>query len=128
MPDLLAKGADMLAQSQRHYVSSKVAYTRGTSVSRIPATRGRTEVDVVDAAGMVLREDAWDFIIHVDDMKIDGIRTEPANGDRIIVSDTAFPNREYTFEVMGIAGGPPFRFADEYRRQYRIHTKLVEKP
>lgn len=118
MANTLKDGAEWLARKQRKYTASRVRYLRGTSSLFLQAMRGRSVFEVTDANGFSTRVEAQDYIIFVDDLRLDGVPTTPQSRDQIIDGDL-------TFEAMDVGSEPCFRYADENRYQFRIHTKKV---
>lgn len=116
MADLLSKGAAWLESQRRRHLSSCVQYVRGSSSVTVPATRGRSEFDLATADGALVREISNDFLIAIGDLVIDGISIMPQGGDRII-------DGAVTFKVLPFGSEPSWRYADQFRLTYRIHTK-----
>jgi hypothetical protein len=121
--DILQKGSDWLGRQRRAHASREVIYQRQSSSVSVPATIGRTEFEQDDGGGFPVQVHTTDFLIDVADLELDGIPVEPSRGDRIIDGRI---DEGVVFEVMPIPGGHVWRFADEYRKVYRIHTKQVE--
>lgn len=119
MPDLLKIGATWLARMQKENAAQWFTYQRGNSSIRIRATLGRSVFDETDSAGLITRVESQDFIVQVPDLEIDGLATEPAKSDRII---DAAGNQ---FDVRPVGNEPCFRYTDEHRIQFRVHTKKV---
>jgi hypothetical protein len=118
MTDLLRKGSDWLERMQAKHASQEVVYCRASSSTAVPAILGKSEFDVDDGAGSLVRYESRDFLILKEDLKLDEIRIEPLPGDRIV-------SECQQFEVMQIPGQPCWRWSDAYRRRFRIHTKFV---
>lgn len=121
--DLLDKGSKWLEKTRRRYAAQTVVYRRASSSTTLRASPARTvfEVDTSDGLRTNLRIN--DYLINVTDLVLDGIPTEPAPGDQIIDGDLS---RGEIFEVMSPSESEPaWRYSDNYRRVYRIHTKYV---
>lgn len=120
MADLLRTSDRWLADMQAAHVSQKVKYDRrGLSDVCVTATIGRSEFDVTDAAGSLLRVQMQDFIIRAELLVLDGNDVQPRPGDRITWGDDIY-------EVSPPGPGlPHFEWAELSRIRYRIHTKKV---
>lgn len=121
MADLLDKGSKWLGRQRREHAAQEVVYLRGGSSVGVPATIGRTEFDQ-DESGYPVRVHSTDFLIDVADLELDGIPVEPQRGDQVI---TGRIDEGVVFEVMNVPGAGYWRYADAYRRVYRVHTKQV---
>jgi hypothetical protein len=123
MPNLLKIGAEWLAEQLAAHAAETVYFHRppvaSGSASAIPAVLGRSEFDVDQGDGGLVRIIAHDFIVAVADFEFG----EPAEGDRFIVGTLGAGE---VYEAMSIPGEPAWRYTDEFRTQYRIHTKHVE--
>jgi hypothetical protein len=118
--DILKTGEQWLAAKTKAWASTRVEYTRVEASTYIKATKGRSEFDVPDVSGAMLRVETHDFIVQTDDLVLDGIQVEPAPGDRIIEAE------RYIFEVSSPAPGlPHWRWSGAHRLRRRIHTKYV---
>lgn len=128
MQDLLAQGAAWLAQQRRKHCAQKVAYSRpstGSTLRKVPATRGRSLHQIEQGDGALVSVESDDFIIAPGDLKLDGVESEPAAGDRITDADG------YVYEVappIGGGGEPHWRWADGHRQDLRIHVKQITTP
>lgn len=118
MPDLIANGAEWLAEQRRSHLSHEIDYLAGTVSTNIVATIGRTEFEVVGEGGIMERTESRDFIVATGDLE-----AAPSRGDRIHERRGALV---YVFEVMApVQSAPAWRWADATRTAYRIHTRLV---
>jgi hypothetical protein len=125
MRDMLKSGMQWLAGKQREHQSSEIVYRRGSSSITLRATRGRSEFEAGSGDGAIVRVETADFIVHVSDLRLDGILEEPKRGDEII-EGTAEDGHLY--EVLpGGNGVPSWRFSDDYHTRFRIHTKYVRR-
>jgi hypothetical protein len=114
MPNLLDTGAAWLADQRHTHMTRSVIYRRGTQAVALSATIGRTEF-ASDAAEPVI--ETWqsrDYIVRTVDLVL---------ADRIEETDGAVT---HVYEVMAPAGQTPWRYADDFRRELRIHTKHVK--
>ena len=133
MTDLLAHGATWLADQRKRFLTRTVTYQRTsggvtTSVD-LPATVGRTVFRFDSAYGPSIRSVSRDVLITAADLVLDGQLTEPKRGDRI--RETAGPVI-HVHEVMGPGGAsggdePDWRYSDNERTTFRIHTKHVNE-
>ena len=121
--NLLRTGAAFLADRLSRHAAERVHYLRSAAVTEMPAVLGGSDFDVDQGDGSMLRVHAHDFVIRADQLLLDGIPVEPEEGDRIIVGTLGAGE---VYEVMGIPGEPAWRYTDEHRYAYRIHTKHVE--
>ena len=122
MVDLLQAGSDWLASQLKAHVSTEVVYQRGLEQVTVPATIGKTEFEVDDGSGAVLRIQSRDYLIHTGDLVLGGSQTVPQTGDRIHEhrgGDT------FVYEVLSPGPEPCWRYADPYRKVLRVHTKHV---
>lgn len=118
MPDLIANGAEWLAEQRRSHLTHEIEYVAGTVSTNIVATIGRTEFEVATEGGVIERTESRDFIVATGDLE-----EAPARGDRIREPRGALV---YVFEVMApVQSAPAWRWADATRTAYRIHTRLV---
>ena len=124
MIDLLQRGSDWLEDQRTKHATRVIVYQRGEGGSsvEVQATIGKTEFDVDNGAGVLLRVESRDYLILTADLVLDGEQTAPKQGDLIreVVGE-----REYVYEVMAPGGAPHFRYSDPYRKTLRIHTKLL---
>ena len=123
MPNLLDTGAAWLADQRHKHMTKSVVYRHGDVGIVLSATIGRTEF-ASDAADPVI--ETWqsrDYIVRTADLTFGGVVLLPSRGDRIEESDGAVTQ---VYEVMAPGGQPPWRYADDFRRELRIHTKHVQ--
>jgi hypothetical protein len=129
MSNLLKIGAEYLAGELAAHAAETVTYTRSVAAppeeplpdltADIPAVVGRSEFDIQQSDGLLLHTNTVDFIIRVEDLVLDETATEPVHGDRITYDGEVY-------ELMPIAGENGWRYTDEHRYAYRIHTKHVD--
>lgn len=124
MTDLLKTGAQWLADQQAAHAAHNVMYKRGAQSATLVAMAGRSEWELPDAGGPVMRAETRDFVIRVADLRLDGSAVTPQRGDLI---DEPIGSVTVTFEVIAPGGmdEPPWRFTDEYGYAFRIHTKRI---
>lgn len=121
--DLVERGMRWLADKLAAHNSETVVYRRGVASVSVVATVGRTLLSLSDGVGgqRVEWTDA-DFLIKATDLVISGSAATPARGDRIRRTRSGLV---LIYEVMAPASEPPWKWADEFRLVYRIHTKQV---
>lgn len=115
MADLLGTGSAWL-HSQRHaHLTRTVTYTPtgGGQPIELDATVGFNRFEMQDPSGVLHSVSSRDYLIRAEDLP-----GEPAVGDRIT-------DGEGTFEVLEPNGEPHWRWSDEVRTVYRVHTKEV---
>lgn len=121
MVNVLEEGAEALKDQLRDFASSKVTYRSGPSSSvEVDATIGRTIFEVFSASNVVQRTESKDFIFPVVQLDFGSGVVEPKRGDLV---EFARDGRTDIFQVMAPGDEPDWRFADVYRKQYRVHTK-----
>jgi len=119
MSDLLSTGATWLnAQNQLHRART-VVYVRAGVTESITCAVGKTVFRIENTYGTVQHIESRDFLVSVSELAAFG---EPQAGDTI--RDT-LNGVVMVYEVMAPGGEPAFRYADDYRIAYRIHTKNV---
>jgi hypothetical protein len=111
--NLLQDGLAWLEQQRTAHMTSPVTYRRaGQADAEVQATFGKTDYEVADGYGAMIRSHVIDFKILADELGF-----EPQASD-VIVAD----GRKY--EVLAIAG-EEWRWSDPYRTTFRIHTKDI---
>jgi hypothetical protein len=105
--------------------SKTVTIIRGAlSTTGVPTMLGSQLLKVTSAEGepQTIRTDK-DFLIAKGDYEIGTVAVEPLRGDRIVET---IDGVEATYELLPYGDEPIYRWADEYRKVYRIHTKRVK--
>lgn len=120
MRNLLKEGSDWLQDQQVAYCATFLSYRRSSYSVSLAATKGRSTHAITDSQGFLINEESDDFLIAAADLIINGSAVEPAAGDWIVEGSSGS-----TYEVTGVAGGPAWRWADSYRKRYRIHVKYL---
>lgn len=105
--------------------NGEIIYARGAVSVDLTAGRGRSSFDVLQGDVLVHLE-SRDFLIEAAELVLDGALTLPVRGDRITETDEL--GATLTYEVLEPGGEPPWRYSDEYRLQFRVHTKLIANP
>ena len=122
MSNLLQIGASWLADQMKTHASIDVTYERGAEQVPVKATVGKTEFELDDGSGVVVRVQSRDFLIHAADLVLGGVETLPVAGDVIRETQGA---KTFVYEVMAPGKEPHWRYSDPYRKSLRIHTKHV---
>ncbi len=122
MMDLLGKGAAWLEQQRTKFAAQEVYYLRGDSSVVLRATVGRSIFDQTGSDGLVSRTETRDYLILAADLLIDDVADTAKPGDQIIEGGL---EDGFIYEVMAMPDEPCWRWSDQYRLTYRIHTKYV---
>ncbi len=113
MANLLKKAAGWLEARRVAYASSPVEYRRDNTTRPVNATVGKTSFEGLDESGFTIEADARDFLILASELGL-----TPKADDRVV-----FDGREYQVADFGADGC--WRWSDDYRLTYRIHTKDI---
>lgn len=119
MVNILSNGVSWLADQVGTNVTNTVTYSRGAQSVSLAAAIGRTNYRIADDYGSRLEHGDRDYLIRVAVLKLGGVATEPAVGDRITEADGSI------YEVLPPFGEPAWRYSDPYNFAYRVHTKKV---
>ena len=122
MTNLLETGSSWLADQMKSHASVEVVYERGAEQVVAKATIGKTEFELDDGSGVVLRIQSRDYLIHTADLQLSGSPTLPVAGDRIRETQGG---TTFVYEVMAPGNEPHYRYSDAFRKLLRIHTKHV---
>lgn len=114
MPDLLGKSSDWLEARRREHLAEAVTYRRGPISVELDATVGRSEFELADAGGILVRSHSVDFLVSAEDLTL-GL---PQLEDVIVRNGVAY-------EVHHPGGSPAWRYSDPNRKTFRIHTKVL---
>lgn len=121
--DMLGQGAEWLARMRTKFASRCVTYQRGNSSASVRATPGRSTREVDDGNGLYTTVETRDELVEACELVLDGVRTLPAAGDRIL------EHNGVAWVVTSPAPGEDcYRFTDAYRNELRIHLAKVEDP
>ena len=99
---------------------STVSYRRGTVTVDVIAAMGQSVYESENADGLTAELHTADFIIALSDLAKFG---EPQENDEI--DATLMDGKTATFIVTAPVPEPPWRYSDNYRSHYRVHTKRV---
>lgn len=117
MADLLDQGLAWLDGQRERFLTRAVRYRRGVQELTVNATIGRTVFRLDSGLGVSQRLETRDYLIGAGQLAVLG---QPKPGDRII-EDRG--DQRHTAEVLAPGGEPSWRWSDNDRRTYRIHTK-----
>lgn len=124
MSNLLGTAAAWLEGKRKKFATIDVTYRRGEDSVEVKATVGRTTFEQDNADGIILRNEARDYLITAADLILDGDTVLPAIGDRI---EETSGDITFIYEVLPIGSQQCWRYSDEYRLTLRIHTKLIAR-
>lgn len=122
MANLFESGAAWLAGQLKTHAAVDVIYVRGIESVPVKATIGKTEFEVDDGSGVILRIQSRDYLIHAADLQLGGSASLPLAGDRIRETQGS---QTFVYEVTAPGNEPHYRFSDPFRTLLRIHTKHV---
>ena len=122
MANLFETGTAWLADQLKTHASADVIYVRGADQVPVKATIGKTEFELDDGSGIVVRIQSRDFLIHTADLVLGGVETLPVAGD--LIRETQGTNT-FVYEVMAPGNEPHYRYSDPFRKLLRIHSKHV---
>lgn len=120
--NLLAQGEEWLHDQRHEHMTSAVTYSRGAEEITINATIGKTERDVFDANGTMMKVMGRDYIVQTADLVLGGEPVEPKRGDQIRETSGS---QVHVYEVMSEGNHPAWRHGDRAGKTFRIHTKYV---
>ena len=120
--NLFETGASWLADQLKTHASVDVTYARGADQVMVKATIGKTEFEIDDGSGVIVRIQSRDFLIHAADLILAGTETLPVAGD--LIRETQGANT-FVYEVMAPGNSPPYHYSDPFRKLLRIHSKHV---
>jgi hypothetical protein len=120
MPDLFAKAATWLANQCQQSLARPITYRRGGLSVVAKATVGRTNYEIDEGNGVMVRSQSRDYVMRAADLVLGGVRVVPQRGDRIEESP------DLVHEVVSVAGQNEWSYADPSRVLMRIHTKEVQ--
>ena len=126
MPDLFKAAARWLSAKQKDHTSTLVTYSRVEASVEVRAVIGRSQWDVPDASGLLLRVESRDYLIETDDLELDGQIAEPKPGDRIVEPGGGDDGSDLIYEVSAPAPGlSHWQWDGPHRVRRRIHTKKI---
>jgi hypothetical protein len=122
MANLFESGATWLADQLKTHASHGVTYIRGAEQVTVQATIGKTEFEIDDGSGSIIRSQSRDFLIQAADLQLGGVESLPVAGD--LIRDTQGSNT-FVYEVIAPGNEPPYRYSDPFRKLLRVHSRHV---
>lgn len=123
---LTSRGAAWHDEAETVAAGVSVTYSRGNDSVSLTAVVGRTLFSSVSpGTGNGRASVEWgdrDYLIRVADLVLNGSPITPQKGDQITHTVNGV---SLVFELMTPTGEPAWRYSDELRTTYRIHTKRV---
>jgi hypothetical protein len=105
---------------------SEVKLQRGeVTTDCVSALRGNSAFETIDSSGAVLTVRSRDFLIEPAHYDFGDGPVEPARGDLVIEEQD---DGEHTYELLDLPGQPSWRWSDQFRARFRLHTKEITKP
>jgi hypothetical protein len=98
-----------------------VIYHRGSASTNVGCWLGNTAFRVNDQTNSRLVWSERDYLIPVENLKINGVLVTPTYGDWIEETDQNNVTRR--FELSAPQGEQVWRYSDQQKTLYRIHTK-----
>lgn len=120
----VARALAVAAKTLRRLKGVSVTYRRGSQSQALTATPATTILDLPQTDGSLLRVESRDFVITAADLELDNVAVEPARGDTI---EETVGTKVLKYKVLDMPGTSGWRWSDEHRVSYRIHTKLVSE-
>ena len=118
MANLLKAAQEWMDGQRRSHCTDTIAYTRGTDTVELAGTLGRSQHEIDDGNGALIRVDSVDWIFTSADLL--PTFNEPAVGDRI----TEATGEVWMVTTFGV--DPCWRYTDDFRHSLRVHTRRVE--
>ncbi|XZE35854.1 hypothetical protein SH501x_001398 [Pirellulaceae bacterium SH501] len=119
MSNFLSSGAGWLARQLNEHTTDSVVYSRGSVSIRLCGTKGRSTFESAMSDGTVMRSEPVDWIFTDDSLcRLLERFDEPIDGDRIVAD-------KKIYEVLSPGYEKPWRYADQFDKTLRIHTKEI---
>ena len=104
---------------------TKVRLRRGeTETPCVRCLSGSSAFDTIEA-GCVVTVRSRDFLIEPEHYDFGAGPVEPARDDVVIEEHE---DGDHEFELLDLPGQPSWRWSDQFRVRYRLHTKEIVKP
>jgi hypothetical protein len=113
MANMLADAATWFAEQLQGNLATTITYQGGGTDLTISATRGASGHQVDTITGVISWHDQ-DWLIPVS-----VLTREPASGHKIVYGTEIY-------EVLASTGEQPWRWSDNHKTIYRIHTKRIK--
>lgn len=117
--NILAKGTAWLAGKLEEHAGTSVAYVRGPLQVTLSATLGDSVFEEDDLEGATGVLEFKEFILNHASLILGGVKTLPARGDIIQISENGVL---IDYEVNAPAGGQPYQFEDGHRNIIVVQT------
>lgn len=126
MGDRMANAMAWLARKRQEADGVSVIYRRGAQSVTLTAVPGQSILRLSDRYGNSrVERTQTDYMVLAADLELGGSATEPQRGDTI---EQTLGGVTLTLKVLPPGEGEPcWRWCDENRTAYRIHTKLIEE-
>lgn len=123
MATLAERAAAMLNRRMKQTRGVTVTYSRaGVGSVTLTAWLGRTQ-DQADGQGVRVEYGDRDYLVEAADLVLGGSAVEPRDADRVTETINGVA---VVFEVMPLnTGAAGWRWSDDARTCYRVHTKRV---
>jgi hypothetical protein len=125
MTSRLETGMERLRDRMLSRGGKTVTLQRGSqTTSGVTALLGTQLLKVTDSDGnpQTIRTDK-DFLISRTDYQFGSVAVEPLRQDKILET---IDGTTATYELLPYGDEPIYRWADEFRKVYRIHTKRIK--
>lgn len=125
MPNRMETAMERLYARQTGRIGTTVTLRRGSlETTLVPTVLGSQllKITAEEGTSQTVRTDK-DFFILATEYLIDAAAVEPERGDRIT---EVIDGVTAVYEVLPYGDEKEFRWADEFRKVYRIHTKRIE--
>ena len=116
----MQRAAEHYASRLETDLSRSIRYRREDAYFDIACTIGNTPFTVTDSDGLFHRDMSRDFLIVL--AQWPSVLGEPERGD-IIEELNIEMTVTHVYQVASPGSEPVWRWSDDYRRVYRIHTK-----
>lgn len=120
MPDMMADAATWFTNQLADNLSQTVTYRRGGLSVSLAATKCMVRAESTPEGNIDFNPCDW--LIKASAVILGGETVEPNKNDVIEESDGQ------KWQVLPLAGEPEFRYSDQFRTCYRIHTKRTVEP
>lgn len=120
MADMMADAATWLTGQLVDNLSQTVTYRRGSLSVSLTATKCTVRAESTPEGNVDFH--GCDWLIKAALLILGGATVEPNKNDVIEESDGE------KWQVLPLAGEPEFRYSDQFRTCYRIHTKRTAEP
>lgn len=120
----IARALAAAAKTLRRISGVSVTYRRGAASVELTATPADTTLELSQGDGSLIRLEARDWLITAAELVLDDVPIEPARGDTI---EETVGEKVLKYKILDLPGVSGWRWSDEHRVSFRIHTKLVSE-